>query len=313
MKSKLLLTIPLALSAFLFSGCEMLLNNRTPKKVHANPSGIYAIEVEAKVDDADINQATIKPSIVIDGQKHAMYRKDAHMPIYCYDYRMPHGDHLARYYYEFEYDINQNGQNQHKHVFSKVYDFELINRYITSIKADRGIIGATVPVVGQGFTKTDQIRIGDVKAKTYFQSPFAMVFEIPPLPADKSYPVYLDGKNGSLPMGELYVDAARISANHKELSLKKKERRLLLLNLERPAPKEGLVLDVTTDIPDSIVMPEIKVAGGSSAVNVWIEGADEGKGKLYIGAPGYSEIDLPLNVASDKPQISKLNQVATRL
>lgn len=306
MKSKLLITIPLALSAFLLSGCEMLLTNLTPRQVHANPSGIYAMNVEAKVDDADINQATISPSIVIDGHKHKMYRKDASKPIYTFDYRLPDGDHLARYYYEFEYDVNQDGKNQHKHIYSKVYDFELINRYITRIESERGIIGATIPVVGRGFAKTDKIRIGEIAAETHFESPFSITFKVPALPANKSYPVYLDGKNGSLSMGELYIDAARININHNELTLQKNERRLLVIDLERPAPKEGIELEVTTNIPDSIIMPEARVAGGAKSINIWIEGSNEGSGDLFITAPGYSEVVLPLHV-NEEGSINKKN------
>jgi hypothetical protein len=57
------------------------------------------------------------------------------------------------------------------------------------------------------------------------------------------------------------------------------------------------VVDVTTDIPDSVIMPEVFIPGGSNTTSVSVEGGKPGTGHLYVRGPGSSkEIRIPVTV-----------------
>ena len=46
---------------------------------------------------------------------------------------------------------------------------------------------------------------------------------------------------------------------------------MIIFTIEVDAPPQGLYVDVTTDIPDSLVMPEVTIQPGTRSVNVPVE------------------------------------------
>ena len=71
---------------------------------------------------------------------------------------------------------------------------------------------------------------------------------------------------------------------------------LLIVEIESPAPFGGLLIESQTDIPNSIIMPEIVVPEGSRSVNVNVTAGSPGSGILVLGVPGYAEIEIPVTV-----------------
>jgi hypothetical protein len=57
------------------------------------------------------------------------------------------------------------------------------------------------------------------------------------------------------------------------------------------------LLDVTTDVPDSVIMPEVIVPEGANSVTVDVKGGKPGAGNLFLKGYGSSgEITIPLVV-----------------
>ena len=54
--------------------------------------------------------------------------------------------------------------------------------------------------------------------------------------------------------------------------------------------------DLTTDIPNSIIMPEVLIPEGARTVSATIEGDKVGSGHLYINAKGLPELVIPVTI-----------------
>ena len=65
------------------------------------------------------------------------------------------------------------------------------------------------------------------------------------------------------------------------LNLRTGDRAMLTFTLPNPAPPGGTLLDVATDVPESIIMPEVIVPQGQSYVGVTVEGGKPGTGSLF--------------------------------
>jgi hypothetical protein len=59
----------------------------------------------------------------------------------------------------------------------------------------------------------------------------------------------------------------------------------------------GQLLDVATDVPESVIMPEVVVPAGQSSVSVPVQGGKKGSGNLSLKGYGPSgEILIPITV-----------------
>ena len=179
---------------------------------------------------------------------------------------------------------------------SPLYDIELTNRYVSSMQSKRGLVGSTIPLTGRGFTEFDTVVIGDIEAETQFISSNVLTFKVPSLPAGKIYDVELNSGYGPVSVGEFRIDPATIRANKSRIDLKTEERTTLVFHIGNEAPKTGLPLKITTDTPELIIMPEAEIPAGAKTISVVIEGGFPGEGNLFIEAPGYEEVAIPVNI-----------------
>jgi len=74
-----------------------------------------------------------------------------------------------------------------------------------------------------------------------------------------SSPTYLSrgcgGGGGTLSVGVFRADAAAVTVSPSSLTLRSGEQQALQFGLSNAAPQGGLLLDVTTDAPESVIMP----------------------------------------------------------
>lgn len=300
MKKKQFIATVVAVSGlFLLPGCREEVVNHTPSTLPQNPSNTYTFTYTPKIKDLALLKDTLEAFVVIDGQTHQMRLAHSHPITFAYDYKLPRGRNTAKYYYTATYKINNNQKVNERCIQSDLYDLALTNRYVTCMQSDRGLVGSRIPVLGRGFTEYDKVLVGNQEADTFFESHNALAFEIPALSANQCYPVEIISEEGKLPVGHLYVDAAEISVSKDEINLNPTERTLVVFQIDEEAPHEGLQLDVTTDIPDCIVMPEITIPGGSRTVSAFIEGAEVGQGSLFVSATGYNEKVIPVTIGSE--------------
>ena len=299
MKAKLIsIFVPLTV-ILLLGGCTTSLVNLTPKRVTQNPSDIYTISLSAQISDASVIEKSFKAWIVIEGEKHEMTRnEDKEGRIFEYDYKMPPNRSEAKYYYEARYQVKTGniGEKDRELNSDSTYSFSLTNRYVITIESERGPVGAVIPVLGRGFSRFDKIVIGGFQAETLYDSPVALRFVVPPLPANEDYQVNLVTGSGEIPVKKFHVDSSQIRIQPSRIALDAGDKTILLFAIPRAAPEGGLLVDVTTDIPDSIIMPEVMIPAGSKTINVSLKGAALGKGSLFITAPGFDEVLLPVTI-----------------
>lgn len=296
MKAKLFFSIICSLFSLFFAGCTPTISNLTPKRVPQNPSGIYTLSMTPRSFDGTVIKDTYQAFIVIRGEEHKMRPSPLGEGIFDYDFRMPEGLNEAYYYYILRYYKDQRGNPSKREIKSDMFTFRLANRYVVSLESQRGPVGNEIAVIGRGFTKFDTIFVGGVEAKTEFLSANALSFVVPSLLADQSYPVTIDNGKGITHIGMFRVDAANLNVHIDSTSLYRNQRTNMIIGIEFEAPAGGLPLDISTDIPESIIMPEVAIPAGARSINVQIEGGEPNSGHLFVTAQGFNEVKIPIVV-----------------
>ena len=291
-------TIMLCLASFGVSCSTSKVINLTPERIPQNPSGIYALSMTTNVAENDAIPDTVKAAIVIEGNTYPMQKDPQAGSIYEFQYQMPQSKNQASYYFIINYKTDAERNAAEKSLFSQVYTFTAINRYVITMQFDRSPIGTKIPVVGRGFSKFDRILIGATEAETEFVANTTLIFTVPQIPPNQSYDVVLKTGNGEIPMGKFYVDPAQFRVSPTEVTIPSGETIMMVLDIGITAPAKGFSVDVKTDIPQSIVMKKVVVPKGSSTVSLLIQGAKPGKGSLFINATGFSELVVPVKITS---------------
>lgn len=294
--------LPFLLFLVLFaSGCSVRIANMTPGTVPTNPSGIYTLSVQAEVQNQAIDPSSISAYVVVDGEEHEMQRSDLGGGYFDFDYAIPEGQRSARFYYVVRYRLRTIGDTpgELKEVTSPLQEIRLTDRYSITLDADRAPVGTQLAILGRGFGRNDEVIVGGVPARTRFISANVLQFIVPDLAPGDSYPVQVRGGPRVENAGLLRVDPGLptpLTVVPGRVDLETGERQTLVFALESPAPPNGLYLNVTTDIPNSIIMPEVMIPSGSRSVNATVEGADPGEGSLFIKAEGMRELEIPVNI-----------------
>lgn len=305
MKAKLIRTLTLLALTFAFTGCvEMTLSNLTPKRTPQNPSGIYTLTMKPEIRDANAIKESFRAYVMIDGEKHPMTKSSIGSNVYEYEYTMPSGRSEAKYYFVMDYLVDVKGTSRERTETSDLHTLKLVNRYVITMLSQRGPVGATVPIVGRGFSKYDKISIGGQVADTQFNSANSLTFTVPALPAGHSYPVNLQSGNGSMFIGDFLIDAGQIRVTPSSVKVLTAERTMLVFSVDNQAPASGILVDVTTDIPDSVIMPEVVITQGTRSISVPMEGGVPGEGSLYINAAGFKEVQIPISVPSKESPVA---------
>ncbi len=294
-----LFTRLLAASAvvLLLAGCDVKITNRTPATFSENPSGVYTITAEVKVRSGVVKKETVKPSIVIDGQIFPMTKSDLAPDLWEYDYKLPAGRAEGAYYFIATYETSANGRESQRDTYTELSKFSVANRYTLALDVNRAPVGAQVTVLGRGFTPQDVIYVGDMAAQTSFRSANTLTFTVPAIPGGRNYPVSIGGPGSESQVGTIRVDEGSISVFPTSLALTPRGRRQLVFTIPAEAPEGGLVLDITTDVPATVVMPEVTIPAGARSVNVVVEGGQPGNGTIYVKAPGFGEATVAISVA----------------
>lgn len=295
----ILYLLVLALSFFL-SGCVITgpcFTNFTKREIERNPSGVYTISMSPCIRGDKILSGCAQAYIVIDGEKHCMEESCLGSNVWDYAYKAPRGHTKARYYFIYEYQGLSHGHViNRKCVESDLYCLDIVSQYVISMVSDRAPVGSKIAIVGEGFTQYDRIVVGNMEAETKFCSKNSLEFIVPALEAGQTYPVYLRCGRGDVYIGELLIDASEITVTPDAVCVNCREKTVLLFSIDREAPCGGLFISVETDIPQSVIMPEVVIPAGSRTVNVPLEGGCPAEGRLYISAPGYKEVVLPITV-----------------
>lgn len=279
-------------TTMLVSGCQSFFTNLTSTNLAENPSSIYTFTFSSDLPNGVVEE-TLEAEIAINGEVHPMSRVGD--DIFEFEFRLPEGQSEVRYFYRLRYNFIRDGRSFRRNEQSEIYTSYLSNRYVIQLEASRGPVGARIPVVGRGFSEFDTIVINGQEIPTEFISPNSMAFNVPSLPQG-TYEVALRTGQGDIVAQPFTIDASELTVLPGSISIPSGGRELLIITVGFEAPAGGLYIDVTTDVPDSVIMPEVIIPEGARSVNVPLEGGAVGTGSLFIQAPGYGEIAVPLEV-----------------
>jgi len=293
-------SIALALSSafvlFFVTGCNVGITNLTPGTLPENPSHIYTISTRVQPKSTKVVPGSVSVRIIIDGQSFPMVKSDLGTAIYTFDYQLPSGRTELAYYFLVNYKYENQGIIRLREEFTDVIRSSIVGRYVLSLETNRGPVGARVSVLGRGFTAQDTVTFDGTPARTVYDSVNSISFFVPALDTGRNYKVEIAGANGVSAVGTFRIDPSSLTVSPTELFLTKGQSQTLTFTLPSPAPTGGLLIDITTDAPESIIMPEVVVEAGSTSVTVNVTGGQTGSGNLFLKGFGPGEITIPVTV-----------------
>jgi len=285
-----------AVGLFFLTGCDVGITNLTPGALPENPSQIYTISTRVKPKSVNVVAGSLTVRIIIDGQSFDMRKSGLGRDIYEFDYQLPAGRSEIAYYFLVNYKYENQGIIVPREEFTDVIRSKIVGRYVLSLETNRGPVGARVSVLGRGFTAQDTVTFDGTPARTVYDSPNSISFFVPALDSGRNYKVEIAGANGTSPVGTFRIDSTALTVTPSELNLTTGQTQTITFTLPTPAPTGGLLLDVTTDAPESVIMPEIVVPAGSTTATVEVKGGKPGTGSLFLKGFGSGEIAVPLTV-----------------
>lgn len=294
---KFLFGLGALLAIALLSGCEsVVLTNLTPASLPENPSQIYTITLRVTPKISTIIPGTLHAHLVIDGQNYEMKANPLAEGLYELDYQLPAGREELAYYFLVNYQVEFNGSPTLREAYTEISRARIVHRYVLSLEVNRGPVGARISVLGRGFTPQDVLYFDNTAARTVYESPNALSLFVPALEAGRNYRVSLSSSAGNSPVGTFRIDATTLSVSPTSLSLHTGERQPITFTLPNTAGPGGQLLDVTTDVPESIIMPEVIVPQGQNSVTVTVEGGKPGTGSLFLKGYGSGEVTVSVAV-----------------
>ncbi len=279
-------------------GCtSVTLTNLTPTSLPDNPSEIYTFTLRATPKNGIMIRSSLVAHVVVDGQSYTMRNSLLGENIFEFEYQVPPGRSEIAYYYLVNYLVEGNNGPVPGEAYTSVEHAKIVRRYVLSLEVSRGPVGASIGVLGRGFTPQDVISLDGTAVRTVYASPSSLSFFVPALPGGHNYQVTVSGPNGNSPVGAFRIDSSTLTVSPSALTLAAGGRQSLTFSLTSAAPAGGLLLDVATDIPESVIMPEVVVPAGQTSVTVTVQGGRPGTGSLVLKGYGGGDVTIPVTVS----------------
>ncbi|MEI6860877.1 MAG: IPT/TIG domain-containing protein [Verrucomicrobiota bacterium] len=279
-------------------GCTTpVLTTLTPDSLPENPSQLYTLSLRFAPHAAFVLPDSVSIQIVIDGQPHPMTKSAAGTEIYTYDHQTASGQTELTYYFLASFSSrDQRGVITKHDEYTPLQHAKISGRYVLSLETGRGPVGARIGILGRGFTPQDQISLDNTPARTVPESPTALSFYVPAVPNGRSYQVKITNAAGTTIAGTFTVDASNVTITPTALNLRVGETQTLTFTLPTVAPAGGTMLDVMTDVPNTVMMPEVVIPAGANGVRVQVRGLTPGTGSLFLKGYGSGEVTVPVQV-----------------
>jgi hypothetical protein len=295
---KILLWLGATLGLAFLTGCEFTLTNLTPSTLPENPSQIYTLTLRVTQKATSIVPGSVDPRIIIDGQNFKMTKSSLGDDIYEFDYQLPASRDEMAYYYLVSFKAESGGLQRDREAYTEITHTKIVRRNVLALLANRGPVGSRISVLGRGFTAQDVIYVDNTATRTVFESPNALSFFVPPLDANKNYKVTLNGSAGNSPIGTFRIDPSTLQVSPASLALRTGEKQVITFTVPNAAGTGGQLLDITTDVPDAVIMPEVVIPAGQNSVSVTVEGGKAGTGSLFLKGYGAGELSVPVTVTA---------------
>ena len=277
------------------AGCAQTLTNITPEVAQRNPSNLYRFTTQCNVLETKVVPGSFDLNLVIDGEKHALKSEALTPAFFYYDHILDAERTEAKYYFELKYQLNNRGKVRNYSAKTALATFKIEERCCFCLDNERAPVGSSIKILGRGFTAGDRVIVGEYNAVTSFESENVLKFIIPPVIAGKAYPVYAICNDQKTFVSNLLIDNSRFFIEPDSVELEKGEKVSFTVETNAPVATD-LYVNVTTDIPNSVIMPEVVIKAGEMSATVEIEGGDAGKGSLFVSAQGFDEVKIPIEV-----------------
>ncbi len=288
-----------ALALAALGGCaNVAVMNLTPSSLPENPSGIYTFTLRVTPKTSSVIPDSISPHIVVGAESHDMKRSDVSTELFEYEYKLPTYQTEIGYYFLVDYNTGGAVTTGRHQAYTALEHATVVNRDVQSIEVNRGPVGARIGVLGRGFTPQDLIGFDGAAVRTVYESPTSLGFFVPALSPGRTYKVTLSGPAGNSFVGTFKIDSSDVTVDPAALSLAPGQKQTLTFTVTHPAPAGGLLLDITTDVPESVIMPEVVVPEGQTSVSVTVEGGKPGSGSLFLKGYGTGEVSVPVTVGA---------------
>lgn len=295
---KIIAWVALATALLLFAGCETVtLTNLTPPSMPENPSQIYTFSLRVTPRTNTVAKTSIQPKIVINQQIHPMRLSSLGEGIYDFDFKPAPGQEAINYYFLVNYTVEGNSVQTAQEAYTDLTQVKIVRRYVLSLEVNRGPVGARISVLGRGFTTQDVIAFSGTPVRTQWDSPTSLSFFVPAL-TPGNYSITLTSPAGNSPVGTFRIDPSTVTVFPTALNLRVGESQQLTFTIPNPAPASGTLLDIQTDIPESVIMPEVIIREGSTAAIVSVQGGKAGSGNLFLKGYGTGELTIPVTVTA---------------
>jgi hypothetical protein len=277
----------------------MTLSNLTPGSIPENPSEIYTFTLRVAPNRNIVEKGSIAPHIVIDGQSFPMKPSQMGENFYEFEYQLPAGRQEVAYYYLVNYQVQGNGTLSLSESYTGLQHSSIVRRNVLELEASRGPVGSNISVVGRGFTPQDVIAFNGTPVRTVYASSTSLSFFVPAMPTGQTYQVTVSGPAGNSPVGTFRIDGTNVSVSPASLTLRPGEQQTLTFTISNPAPSGGLLLDVATDVPSSVIMPEVVIPAGQTSASITVQGGQPGTGSLVLkGYAGGGDVSIPITVSA---------------
>ena len=265
------------------AGCNLTITNLTPDTVPANPSQIYTITAAFHPKSSQVDLASISPRIIIDGSVYKMTKSPAGADLWEFEYQIPSGRDSASYYFICEFSAKNSTSGVPNEITSELQRMKITGRYVIRSEATRAPVGSRVSVLGAGFTTADIVYFDSTPTRTVFESPSSLSFFVPAVAPGRTYKLgIMNSLTGNLDVGNFRVDAISFSVSPAALYLRQGEQQALTFTIPSPAPAGGMLIDVRTDVSESVIMPEVMVPANATSVTVPVQGGKPGTGSLFF-------------------------------
>jgi len=194
-----------------------------------------------------------------------------------FEYQLPNGrDQIAYHHLAAPVqDRDRERTSPNPKVYTEIVNAKIVRRYVLSLEVNRGPIGARISVLGAAVSaRRIPAFLEHLPARHNLQraTPNAISFFVPAVEANKNYRVHARQRRRHSPVGTFRVDPSNLSCQPFIPLAPRRRAPARDLQRSRLAPPGGLLIDVTTDVPESVIMPEIIVPQGQTSVTITVEG-----------------------------------------
>lgn len=290
------------------SGCGVTVRNHTPASLVRNASGIYPVEVAVRPRSSPVHASSLHAELIVWNQAAQMERltpPTADEARFVFPLSVPADVSEVYYHFRVHYEIGKPFVEVEKRQMlfpqgapRKQYLLRILNRASAGLDSERGRVGATIAVLGKGFTPDDQVSIGGELVRTYYRDASVLRFQIPPLQPNQAYPVEIVGGAGdTIKVGTLLVDVADLQLSPNPVLLVRGARAFLAVRVPHPAPAGGLRVNlaasgaVVSGVPESVTIQE-----GATETLLRVTAAATGSGTLTLDSLGFRPLTVPLHI-----------------